>query len=861
MASSAASSRHASPAREPRRSSPDFDVHVEEPSQYASPSQLDTNNEKFDHTHLAPDDGTISHVSENREEAHRLNDDLELLRIERLVSQKESHSRASRRSGSRSRTARDPPTREPEDTFNTTGAHPVIHAPHKSTWLTRLWARVKRYPRGYRYITYATPVAILLLIPILLAIFAYKYQDKPVGGPNGVQLLWFGIWLEVLWLTLWAARVVTALVPFVLEFGAKLVGSVSHTKWKDIGRQLELHMALFLWQLAVIASFLPIVNTHRVGVAPGQSPPYVEWISVVQKIIIALFVLATLNFIEKILIQWIATSFHMRTYSDRIAKNRLETEYCVRLYEYAKTLEVTKTAGWDEFGQTQASSGARTPLQALHQNARRTLHRFGNAANRMAGDFTGRKVLNQDHPRKVVSELLRSTASSHTLARLFFRTFKRPDRDTLTFEDLQPAFTSVDEAEACFGVFDKDLNGDITMEELELVCNEIHLEKKAIAASLKDFDSVIKKLDEVFVFVIFVITIVVFISIISNSAAAALTSAGTVVLGLAWVLQATAQEFLQSIIFVFVKHPFDVGDRVTVYGNTGSMMRGDDYYVQEISLLYTEFKKMEGHTVQAPNSLLNTLFILNQRRSTGLSDPIQLKLRFGTPVDLIDELKERMLQFVLVHKRDYAPKILTEVTTIDELYSITMNFIFFHKSSFQNELLRLQRHDKFAVELMKQIHALGIQGPRYQQPGGTQQWPLYLSSLGPPPEEAQEEERPTLAKPPRVGNPLMPSHSVRKRADSRSAAALAVENDPHQYGDVYESRRLGADSGISRLASIRSPPPATIQEGYAIGAELDRQNTGHTGRESHAESLRHRMFGRSRGLSAGTPRRTSSQIV
>ncbi|KAH8909076.1 hypothetical protein BR93DRAFT_950602 [Coniochaeta sp. PMI_546] len=847
MAVSPVSSRQPSPAREPRASSPAVNVCIQEPSHSIDPPRLDTETEKFDHTHLAPDQTTLSPMTDNREAAHRLCDDLELLRIERLVSQKEGQSRLPRRSVSRSRTQR-----EPEDTFNTTGVHPVVHSPHKSTFLTRLWTRINRFPRVFRYVAYLTPVALILLIPILLDIYAYNYESKPVGGANGVQLLWFGIWLEVVWLTLWAARLVTAIMPFILELCAKLVGSVNPTKWKDIGRQIELHMALFLWMLAVIASFLPIVNTHRVGVDPDATPPYIKWIDIVDKIIIALFVLATLNFVEKILIQWIATSFHMRTYSDRIAQNRLETDYCVRLYEYAKTLELTKSEGWDEFGQSQAS-GARTPYQSFHHNARRTLNRVGNVANRMAGDFTGRKILKGNHPRKVVTELLRNTPSSHTLARLFYRTFVRPDRDTITFEDLQPAFTSVEDAETCFSVFDKDLNGDITMEELELVCNEIHLERKAIAASLKDFDSVIKKLDNVFVFVIFIIAVIVFISIISNSAAAALTSAGTVVLGLAWVLQATAQEFLQSIIFVFVKHPFDVGDRVTVYGNTGSLMRGDDYYVQEISLLYTEFKKMEGHTVQAPNSLLNTLFILNQRRSTGLADPVELKLRFGTSVDLIDELKARMLQFVLENKRDYAPKILTEVRTIDELYSITMNFIFFHKSSYQNELVRLQRHDKFAVELMRQIHDLGIQGPRHQQPGGTHEWPLYFSNT--PPQLQEVHERPAPTKP-------------NRRADSRGAsgrafaAAMAAESDPHEFGDVYESRKL--DNGVTRFASIRSPPPATIQEGYAIGEALDRQDTGLSGTDSHGESLRHRMFGRNRGMSVGTQvgaQRRPSQLV
>jgi small-conductance mechanosensitive channel len=99
------------------------------------------------------------------------------------------------------------------------------------------------------------------------------------------------------------------------------------------------------------------------------------------------------------------------------------------------------------------------------------------------------------------------------------------------------------------------------------------------------------------------------------------------------LFSATAQEFLQSVIFVFVKHPFDVGDRVTIYGNTGSQMKGDDYFVKEISLLFTEFKKMEGHVVQEPNSYLNTLFILNQRRSGGLAEAVPVTVNFGTTLE------------------------------------------------------------------------------------------------------------------------------------------------------------------------------------------------------------------------------------
>jgi small-conductance mechanosensitive channel len=244
-------------------------------------------------------------------------------------------------------------------------------------------------------------------------------------------------------------------------------------------------------------------------------------------------------------------------------------------------------------------SGARTPfVNDAAKQTKQVFNRMGDIAGKVAGDFTGKQVTKSTHPNQVTIALLSSTNGSQVLARRLYRTFAREETETVYSEDLQNAFENEEEATAAFSMFDKDMNGDISMEELEAVCVEIGRERKSITASLKDLDSVVAKLDDVFMFIVAVITILVFISLISTSAAGVLTSAGSAVLALSWLFSATAQEFLQSVIFVFVKHPFDVGDRVGIYGNTGALGRGDDYFVKEISLLYTEFKKMEGHVVR-----------------------------------------------------------------------------------------------------------------------------------------------------------------------------------------------------------------------------------------------------------------------
>jgi small-conductance mechanosensitive channel len=493
-----------------------------------------------------------------------------------------------------------------------------------------------------------------------------------------------------------------------------------------MGKQLEIPATLFFWTLALEISFLPTMKNHH---ADGNKETK-EWESVMNKVIISIFVCAILNFAEKIIIQLIAISFHLRTYADRIDLNKFQIGSLTKLYKFSRE----KISEPDQEFETHSggASGTRTPAQLVKEAQKNTVEAFkkiGDVTGKIAGDFAGKSVATSSHPHQVVLNLLSSTDGSQVLARRLYRTFCREGEENVHPDDLRPVFDDDGEAEAAFTMFDKDMNGDISIEELESVCVEIGRERKSITASLKDLDSVIGKLDSVFLFIAFIIAVLVFISLISTSAAGVLTSAGSTVLALSWLFSPTAQEFLQSIIFVFVKHPFDVGDRVSIYGNTGSSLKGDDYFVKEISLLYTEFKKMEGHIVQAPNSYLNQLFILNQRRSGGLAEAVPVVVKFGTTLDQIDSLRLRLLDFVTSEKREYQSNILTELRDITEAHSITLNVVFFYKSNWQNELLRLQRRNKFICALMVCMQELGIEGPRMRYPGQKESFPVYLQHV------------------------------------------------------------------------------------------------------------------------------------
>lgn len=748
---------------------------------------------------------------------------------------------------------------EPLDEFDT-ATNPIhertaVYKPpeHPSTKVARFFKAVHQSSFLVRYFTYIAPVAFLLSIPIFIGAFLPRGQNASVGG---VELLWFGVWLEIIWLTLWAGRVAARLIPYPLGLVSSLFTN-NAKKWRDLGKALEIPATIFFWWLGIEVSFLPTMRNHMVRGAD----PHPEWQNVLNKIIVSIFVGAILNFVEKIIIQLIAISFHLRTYADRIEINKFQIGSLIKLYIFSKTKIAMEDAEFAE-KPSGSQSGTRTPAmyaaQAQHA-VTKAFAKVGDVAGQVAGDFTGKKIAKSDHPSQVVLTLLNTTSGSQVLARRLYRTFVRESCDFVSFDDLKAAFESEEEADAAFGMFDKDMNGDISMEELEAVCVEIGRERKSITNSLKDLDSVVSRLDDVLFFIVLVITVLVFISLISTAAAGVLTSAGSLVLGLSWLFSTTAQEFLQSCVFVFIKHPFDVGDRVAIYGNTGSSLKGDDYFVKKISLLYTEFKKMEGHVVQAPNSYLNNLFILNQRRSGSLAEAVPIVIKFGTTIEQIEALRNSLMEFVKTEKREYGANILTELREVDEVYSLTLNVVFFYKSNWQNELLRLQRRNKFICALMVSMQELGLEGPRRNQAGWSQDGPFYMQSPAGGSAYANEQhpnhhdgaaeghsmqnitsapihETPTTA--PTLNHPSIlrrrPSTGQlgRPRGESLSAMARRVDfslgmkdvSSGEQLSDVYEDSERPRYEEVIREAN-------RIEEERRMSSSRDRSTTRTSSRD------------------------------
>lgn len=196
------------------------------------------------------------------------------------------------------------------------------------------------------------------------------------------------------------------------------------------------------------------------------------------------------------------------------------------------------------------------------------------------------------------------------------------------------------------------------------------------------------------------------VAFLNASFTTTLATAGTALLSLSFVFAATAQEVLGSCIFLFVKHPFDVLDRVDI---------GDDQLIVEhISLLFTVFKKVStGKLTQTANVVLNTQWIQNVSRSQAMKEQLLLYVNFDTTLEDIQLLKNEMQGFVRDkdNSRDFQPDVEVEVTGIAEMNKLELKVEIRHKSNWANETVRAARRSKFMCALVLALRKIPIYAP------------------------------------------------------------------------------------------------------------------------------------------------------
>lgn len=379
--------------------------------------------------------------------------------------------------------------------------------------------------------------------------------------------------------------------------------------------------------------------------------------------------------------------------------------FCPEFLEEDYLISDTSTLG--STGKLGTHSGSATPMKLFAQVNRigdKITAAFGNIAH----EVTGKEVFNPSSAHSIVVEALEKTRPSEALAKRLWMSLVAEGREALYQEDLievlvdQPTAVAID----AFETLDSDKNGDVTLDEMiQKVC-QVGRSRKAIASSLHDVDQAINVLDNLLLSSVLLVCVFIFIAFLNTSFVTTLATAGTALLSLSFVFAATASEVLGSCIFLFVKHPFDVGDVVVV--------TSQKLIVERISLLYTVFKCAGSHTTtQCPNATLNSLWIDNITRSKSMRESLVIDVSFDTSLEDVEFLRREVETFVRDsdNNRDFEPDVEVELRGVGSMDKLQLGIDIKHKSNWSNSAVTASRRSKFMCALVLALRKVPIYAP------------------------------------------------------------------------------------------------------------------------------------------------------
>lgn len=303
-----------------------------------------------------------------------------------------------------------------------------------------------------------------------------------------------------------------------------------------------------------------------------------------------------------------------------------------------------------------------------------------------------------------------SPAEARRLARSIFRAYRRQHhRAYLIPSDFNSAYSNPVEAKEAFEVFDEDRNGDISARELKQTIVEAYKERRFISKSLEDTSHALSQLDSIFLAVAFIILIFEAFAIFKVSIGNSLTTIYTLAIGASFIFKESAQNIFDSIIFIFVTHPFDTGDRIVV---DGAVM-----VVQKMSLLSSQFLLWDNTQIFISNSMLSQMFITNYRRSGYQWESVSIDVAFDTPLERLDAVQADMIHWLQTEPdRMFEPSTAIVPQSIDYMRSITLTLGMTHRGNWQDWGARWFRRNAFFSAVCYYMRKHGVRYMNSNQP-------------------------------------------------------------------------------------------------------------------------------------------------
>ncbi|TFK56013.1 hypothetical protein OE88DRAFT_1621194 [Heliocybe sulcata] len=295
-----------------------------------------------------------------------------------------------------------------------------------------------------------------------------------------------------------------------------------------------------------------------------------------------------------------------------------------------------------------------------------------------------------------------SAHEAKRLARSIYSTFKVPGRQYLVPSDFEPAFHHDAEiARKAFRVFDKDNNGDLSRAELKTTLLKVYKERRLLSRSMRDVGIALKTLDQILLFFAMAILFFISLSVFNVNVENSLTSLYSLFIGASFIFKNAASSAFDAVIFLFVTHPFDTGDRCFI--------DDENFVVKKMGLFATVFTRADGTETYYFNSLLFQKFIINARRSGKTFENLTMQVAWRTPLEKLDQLEKCMNEWLQTEEnRWFEPSTSVTLQHIDYQRFLEITIGIGHNGTWQDWGMRMQRKTTFHAAVQFYCRQLGI---------------------------------------------------------------------------------------------------------------------------------------------------------
>ncbi|WJX35399.1 hypothetical protein P8452_23395 [Trifolium repens] len=431
--------------------------------------------------------------------------------------------------------------------------------------------------------------------------------------------------------------------------------------------------------------------------------------------LVSLLIGAFLWVIKTLLLKILASNFHVKSFFDRIQESIfhqyvLQTLSGPPLIEEAEKVGGSQSIGHFSFRSAIGKGGTKkkvidmAKLQRMKQEKVSSWtmkilvdavmnSRLSTISNSL--DETFYDVDNEQTDKEITNEM-EATAAAYYVFRNVAASASCKDID----EDELRRFMIKEEVPLVFPLLAQPETGLITRKSLADWVLKVYQERRALAHALCDTKTAVKQLNKLVTGVLVLVTIVVWLLLMEIATTKVLVFLSSQLVLAAFMFGNTCKNIFEAIIFVFVMHPFDVGDRCVI--------DGVELLVEEMNILTTVFLKLNNEKLYYPNSVLATKPISNYYRSPNMGDSVEFSVDFTTPVEKIGALKEKVKRYMEKNPQFWHPNFGLVVKEIENVNKIKMGVYVTHTMNFQEFAEKNKRRSELVMEVKKIFEELNI---------------------------------------------------------------------------------------------------------------------------------------------------------